>query len=146
MIFSIASCIIHGCAIVFTYNWSIGHLHRQYEYCRFDYNLTLRVHGVSMIFGKVSEVIGQWYTDWYAQPTCWPPLPAKEEPTQSLTHSEHEHQWCVNDLWSCKYGNSIVIWLLLCTTDVLAAYIGKRESNMVTAPFWEWASMECQPF
>jgi hypothetical protein len=38
-------------------------------------------------------------------------------------------------LWSCKYGNSAVTWSLLCITDVLAAFIGKRDSNMVTAPF-----------
>jgi hypothetical protein len=41
----------------------------------------------------------------------------------------------VNDLWSCTYGNSPVTWSMLCITDVLAAYIGKRDRNTVTAPF-----------
>jgi len=41
----------------------------------------------------------------------------------------------VNNLWSCKYGNSPVTWSLLCKIDVLAAFIGKRDSNTVTASF-----------
>jgi len=28
----------------------------------------------------------------------------------------------------------------------MAAFIGKRESDMFIAPFWKWASMECQWF
>jgi len=30
--------------------------------------------------------------------------------------------------------------LLLCITNVLAAFIGESESETVTAPFWQWAS------
>jgi len=37
-----------------------------------------------------------------------------------------------------------VIWSLLCITDILAAFIGKTDSNMVTARFWECTSMEHQ--
>jgi len=33
-----------------------------------------------------------------------------------------------------------MIWLLFCVTNVLAAFIGKRESNTVTTIFWEWES------
>jgi len=58
-----------------------------------------------------------------------------KETKPSPPHSENEHQWSVNDLWFCKYGNYTVIWSLLCVTDVLAAFIGKRYSNMVTTPF-----------
>ena len=47
----------------------------------------------------------------------------------------NERQRSVNDLWSSKYGNSPVSWLFLRMTDALAAFIGKRDSNMVTAPF-----------
>jgi hypothetical protein len=46
----------------------------------------------------------------------------------------------------CKYVNSPVIWSLLCITAVLAAIIGKRDTNTVTARFLESASMECQRF
>ena len=37
-----------------------------------------------------------------------------------------------------------MIWSLLGITNALAAFIGKRDRNMVTAPFWKWASMEGQ--
>jgi len=37
-----------------------------------------------------------------------------------------------------------VTWSLLCITDVLAAWIGKRDRNTVTAPFLAWAPMERQ--
>jgi len=76
----------------------------------------------------------------------WPLLLAQETTTQSLPHCENERQLSVNDFGSCKYGNCIVIWSLLGTTDILAACIGKRNSNMVTAPFRESASTECQQF
>jgi len=39
-----------------------------------------------------------------------------------------------------------VTWSLLCPTDVLADFIGKRDSNTVTAPFLAWASTERQRF
>jgi len=37
-----------------------------------------------------------------------------------------------------------VIRSLLGIPDILAAVINKRDTNMVTAPFWEWASTEGQ--
>ena len=56
----------------------------------------------------------------------------------------NERQRSVNDLWFCNYGSYTVIWLLLYITDVLAASIGKNDTNTVTAHFLEWASMEGQ--
>jgi len=44
------------------------------------------------------------------------------------------------------YGSYTVIWSLLCITNVLAAFIGRTDSNTVTAPFQEGASTECQRF
>jgi len=58
----------------------------------------------------------------------------------------NEHQRSVNNLWSWKYGNWTVIWLLLCITDLFAAFIGKRASNAASTPCWEWASTERQLF
>jgi len=58
----------------------------------------------------------------------------------------NERQLSVNDLWICKYGNQTVIWLLLCITDLLAAFIGKRDSNTVPTPFWSWVPTERQQF
>jgi hypothetical protein len=53
------------------------------------------------------------------------------------TMHQNECQQSVNDLWSCMYSNSAVIWSLLFITDVLAAFIGKRNSNTVNAPILE---------
>jgi len=51
-------------------------------------------------------------------------------------------------LMICGFVSTVitVIWSLLCITDVLAAIIGKWDSNTVTAPFWEWTSTERQHF
>jgi len=49
-----------------------------------------------------------------------------------------------NDCWSRKWGNWIVICLLLCITDKLAAFIGQSDSDMISNPFWNKASMEHQ--
>jgi len=76
----------------------------------------------------------------------WQPLLSETTATYSLPHPENDCQWSVNNLWFCKYGNQTMIWLLFRITDVLAAYIGKRDSNMATASFWECASTERQRF
>jgi hypothetical protein len=65
----------------------------------------------------------------------WLLFVAKEIATRSPPHSYHEPQRSVNDLLSCRYGNSQVTWSLLCITDVLAASIGNSDSNTVTGPF-----------
>jgi len=74
----------------------------------------------------------------------WQLLYAKETATQSPSHSENKHQWSVNNLAFCKYSNYTVIWSPLCITDVFTAFIGYRDSNKVSAPFWVGASTECQ--
>jgi len=51
------------------------------------------------------------------------------------TIDQNERQQSIKDLWVCKYSNYTVIWSPLCITDVLAASIGKSESNTVIAPF-----------
>jgi len=65
---------------------------------------------------------------------------------QQLGHVYGELQWSVNDIWSCKWVNWEVICLLLFITNVLVALIGKRTSDRVEAPCWEWKSTECQWF
>jgi len=108
--------------------------------------LSMSVKGTSTISGLVSTVIHEWLGYCYAWQTYWPLWLATEIATWSPPHFQHECQQSVNDLWSCKYGDSQVTWSLLCITDVLAACIGKRDSNTVTAPFLAWASMERQRF
>jgi len=41
----------------------------------------------------------------------------------------NERQWSVNNVWSCKYGNWIVICSLLGITDVLADFIGQETAT-----------------
>jgi len=50
------------------------------------------------------------------------------------------------DFWSCKSGNLKVIWLLLYTIQVLATFIGKRQSDTLPAPSWKWVTMKPQQF
>jgi hypothetical protein len=49
----------------------------------------------------------------------------------------NDRQQIVMDKWSCKSGNSQVIWSMLFITDVLAGVIGKSDSNMFTIPLFE---------
>jgi len=52
----------------------------------------------------------------------------------------NELQRSVNNLWSCKYSNSPVTLSLLFITAILAASMGERDCDTVTAPFVECAS------
>jgi hypothetical protein len=65
----------------------------------------------------------------------WQLLLVKETATWSSPHSGNERQHSVNDLWLCKYGNYTVLWSLLGIINVLAAFIGNRDSTTVIAPF-----------
>jgi hypothetical protein len=67
----------------------------------------------------------------------WQLLLVKETATQSSPHSENKRQRSVNDLWLFKHGNQAVLWSLLGIINVLAAFIGKRDSTTVIAPFRE---------
>jgi hypothetical protein len=101
------------------------------------------VNWVSTIFSFGSWIIyiliGYRYPFvWY-----WLALLGKTPARCSLTHHENQRQWRVNDLWFSMSGNYTVISLLLCITDVLAAFICKRNRNTITAPFSGWVSMIC---
>ena len=53
---------------------------------------------------------------------------------RSLPHQENECQRNVNDSWSSILGNLWGDWLLIVINEVLAAFIGKREDEMLHAP------------
>jgi len=65
---------------------------------------------------------------------------------QQLGHGYGESQWSVNDYWFRKEVNWEVICFLLFITNILAAMVGQRKSDTITAPCWKWESMECQWF
>ena len=68
------------------------------------------------------------------------------ERQQSVNRASTERQQSVNHLGCCiVYDSRAVPWHLP-IINVLAAFVGKREGNMVTAPVWKWASTERQRF
>jgi len=56
---------------------------------------------------------------------------------------QNERQRSVNDSWSCIMGNLGGDRLQIVINEVLAAFIGKRATEMLPAPAWKWASTEC---
>jgi len=62
----------------------------------------------------------------------------------SLPHHENERQRNVNNSWSCMFSNLRCRRLRIVINKVLASFIGKTEYEMLPAPSWKWASMECQ--
>jgi len=70
-------------------------------------------------------------------------LLAKEWDTHTLPHFELERQQKDNDFWSCLSGNSQAICWFLNIIKVLAAFIGRKARDTLSAPAWEWGSMEC---
>jgi len=62
------------------------------------------------------------------------PVYAKEKVKHSMPHHENERQWSVNNSWLCIMGNLGGDRLQIVITQVLAAFLGKRESKMLPAP------------
>jgi len=59
---------------------------------------------------------------------------------------QNERQRSVNNSWSCILVNLWGDRLHVVITAVLAAYIGRRDSNTLPASSWTSASTECQRF
>jgi len=57
----------------------------------------------------------------------------KQIPIPSQPHVENEHQWSINDCWLCILGNVGGNRLQTVLNKVLAAFIGKRECDMLPA-------------
>jgi hypothetical protein len=47
---------------------------------------------------------------------------------------QNEHQWSINDSWSCIMGNPADDTLQIVINKVLSALIGKGECEMLPAP------------
>jgi hypothetical protein len=63
----------------------------------------------------------------------WLRLYAKRTVNHSLPHYENERQERVNNSWSCMLGNLWSDRLHIVINEVLAAYRGKTDSNMLSA-------------
>ena len=75
-----------------------------------------------------------------------PPLYLKTTDTQSMPHPEHDSHRRVNIFWSCFMSNPCGDLMHLIINEVLAVFQTKRDSTTLPAPFWNWASTECQQF
>jgi hypothetical protein len=68
------------------------------------------------------------------------------ERQQSVIWESTEHQQSVNNLGCYILHNPRALRWHLPIIKILAAFLGQREGDMVTAPVWEWAATERQRF
>jgi len=106
----------------------------------------MSVNQASMIFGFASWVIYVLICDNNSYTLYWQPCQAKWWVRCAFPHHDNQLQWRVNDFWSSKSCNYKVISYWLNIMDVLAAFKGENESDMVSAPFWKWFSTKRQQF
>jgi hypothetical protein len=59
---------------------------------------------------------------------------AQWQVTHSLAHSRIEHQWSMNDIWSCILDNYRDLQTHLCIITALAAVMGKNASMISLVP------------
>jgi len=129
------------------HNWCIRTFYRQrrqqHSHCPF---LRMSVNGAWTIFGLASWII-------YVQIGCrhpfnryWLPLLRKTTVTCSLPHPDNDRQRSVNDFQLRILGNLCPNWLQTPIYQILAAFTGKNNSDMLPAASWEWASAERQLF
>ena len=71
---------------------------------------------------------------------------ASTECQQSINRAATERQQTVNNLGCCILYHSKAVLRHLPIINVLATFVCKSESDMVTAPIWKWASTERQRF
>jgi hypothetical protein len=65
---------------------------------------------------------------------------------QSINRASTERQQSITNLGCYILYDSRAVLRHLPIINVLAAFMGKREGDMVTAPVWKWASTERQWF
>jgi len=53
----------------------------------------------------------------------WQPFHLKQCMTHKLPHHGTEHQWSVNDIWSCILGNQGITWMNQLITEQLTSFI-----------------------
>jgi len=71
---------------------------------------------------------------------------ASTERHPSINRASTERQQSVNNLGCCILYDSKAVLRHLPIINVLAAFVGKREGDMITAPVWKWASTERQRY
>jgi len=109
-------------------------------------SLRISVDGASTIVGFASWVIYVPIGWWHPFIRYWHPLVGTTTATCSLLHHENERQWSVNDFKLHILGNLFSNWLLTSMYEILTAFTGKNNSDMVSAASWKWESTERQQF
>jgi len=72
----------------------------------------------------------------------WPPLYVKQIVIPCLPLLHNDHQWSINDCWSCIVGYLGGDRLLTVINEVLASSIGQSQWEMLLAISWKWAATE----
>lgn len=108
-------------------------------YYRWQQNLTeqhfnMSINRVSMIFSPASWVIRSSLDCYKRERNFLQPLLAKPITVPSLHCLDDGREWSVKDSWSCILGNLGGNWFQTVTNKVLAALIGKTETDMLAAP------------
>jgi len=66
----------------------------------------------------------------------WPPYWWKFKDPRALPHPENERHWSIYDCWSCILGNLGGDRLHTVINIILAAFITKRDCEMLPTPSW----------
>jgi len=66
--------------------------------------------------------------------------------TRSLLPLKNVHQDCINHSCSCIANDRTVVRQHSAIIDVLAAFMGKNDTDTIATTCWKWASMGCQRF
>ena len=95
--------------------------------------LKLSVNGASTIISFASSL--SYGPIGCRQPfiSYWQPLLAKTTVTRSLWHPENEGQPSINDFWLGILGKLCSDWLQTSIYEILAAFTGKTNRDMVPA-------------
>ena len=120
--------------IVGSHNRISRRLYRQnrlrYPPCPF---MKTSFNGASIIFGYVLWVIWGVLGCKQSQTNNWPPLLAKQIAIPSLPHLENQSHLSINVFWTCSLGNMGCNRLQSVINELLAAFIGKRNSEKLPA-------------
>jgi len=127
------------------HTWRIGSLYRQ-ERQRHGHRPIQRmsVDGACTIFTFESCIV--YVPIGFCNPFLryWQPLLGSSTATWFLTHPENECQWSVIDFRLRILGNLYSDWLQTSIHQILAAFTGKNNRNMLPVASWKWISADHQ--
>jgi len=137
--------VMENILVVLIQNRSIGLIYSQTLLQHAAYLcLKMSVNGASMISGYASWVIRMPIGCRQSYRNYWPPLNVNQIVIPFLPHLGNERQRSMNDCWLCILANLGGDRLQSVINEVVATFIGKRESQMLAAASSKSASTERQ--